>query len=444
MSSNDREICVICQADNPGEPLRKGQEYSIEKAVRASKQHGDEEVWARFVNYNADTGVHWHSNCYASYTSEQNIRYSTSSDPLKQKSRQDEDGVVSSRTFRSGMAPVDFSKCLICKNNTYKKSRDLTNVCTFEACQSIRSAAERKGDSSMLHILNGVNGDLIAAEAKYHKNCFATYVSKKSTLCLAKGEAVDSPHERAFQELVIDLASGIKQGKAYDMMSLLGKCQDILMQKGASNPESYTTQNVKIRLQKHFSSAIVFHQPADQRKPELVYSSSVNIQDILNAWAVFQPPAKGNASVNDGTLQPSEIHRLASSIKQEIKKCTGIPTKPLNTQDVSMETARQLIPNCLYLLIKLLVTADKCSRPSDALSQSTNVEHERQILSIAQDIIHCNTNGHVKLPKHTSLAICVHHLTSSKRLIELLKHCVSYDEMRAVNTSIAEEVLANC
>ena len=73
------------------------------------------------------------------------------------------------------------------------------------------------------------------------------------------------------------------------------------------------------------------------------------------------------------------------------------------------------------------------------------MEHERQILSIAQDIIHCNTNGRVKLPKHTSLAICVHHLTSSKRLIELLNrmgHCVSYDEMRAVNTSIAEEVLA--
>ena len=40
--------------------------------------------------------------------------------------------------------------------------------------------------------------------------------------------------------------------------------------------------------------------------------------------------------------------------------------------------------------------------------------------------------------------MCVHHLTSSKRLIELLNrmgHCVSYDEMRAVNTSIAEEVL---
>jgi len=131
------------------------------------------------------------------------------------------------------------------------------------------------------------------------------------------------------------------------MMSLLGKYRDILTQKGAANPESYTTQNLEIRLQRHFSSAIVFHQPADRSKSDLVYSSSVNIQDILNAWAVFQSPANGNVTVNDETLQSSEIHRVAGLIKQEIKKCTGIPTKPLNTQDVSMETARQLIPDCL-------------------------------------------------------------------------------------------------
>ena len=70
---SDSEICVICQADRPGEPIRIGKEQSIENAIRASKQRRDEEVRARFVNYNADTEVHWHSNCYASYTSEQNF-----------------------------------------------------------------------------------------------------------------------------------------------------------------------------------------------------------------------------------------------------------------------------------------------------------------------------------------------------------------------------------
>jgi len=116
------------------------------------------------------------------------------------------------------------------------------------------------------------------------------------------------------------------------------------------------------------------------------------------------PPANGDVSVNDEILQSSEKLCIASLIKQEIRKCTGIPARPLNTQDVSVKASRQLIPDCLYLLIKLLVTADKRSGPPDALnalSQSTNIEDERQILSITQDIIHCNTKRRIKLPNHT-------------------------------------------
>ena len=78
-------------------------------------------------------------------------------------------------------------------------------------------------------------------------------------------------------------------------------------------------------------------------------------------------------------------------------------------------------------------------------SQCLSISGERQVLSICQDIIHCSTKGKVKTSKHAGLAITVHHLTSSRRLITLLKkmgHCCSYDEMRAVDTSAALEVLA--
>ena len=54
------------------------------------------------------------------------------------------------------------------------------NFCTFEACESVRKAAESKGDEAMLHVLLSVNNDLIAAEAKYHKACFASYISKSN------------------------------------------------------------------------------------------------------------------------------------------------------------------------------------------------------------------------------------------------------------------------
>ena len=70
---------------------------------------------------------------------------------------------------------------------------------------------------------------------------------------------------------------------------------------------------------------------------------------------------------------------------------------------------------------------------------------ERRVLSIAQDIIHCASNARVKVPKHVSLAMTVHHLTTSKILITLLNrmgHCSSYDEIQSVDTSLAMEVVA--
>ena len=74
---------------------------------------------------------------------------------------------------------TDWSKCFICRNKTYKKCREMHNVCTFEACESVRKAAEIKGDERMLHVLLSVNNDLIAAEAKYHKTCFPSYISRE-------------------------------------------------------------------------------------------------------------------------------------------------------------------------------------------------------------------------------------------------------------------------
>ena len=54
------------------------------------------------------------------------------------------------------------------------------NVSTFQACESIKNAADVKGDESVLHCLLRVNNDLIAAEAKYRRDCFSSYVSKSN------------------------------------------------------------------------------------------------------------------------------------------------------------------------------------------------------------------------------------------------------------------------
>ena len=123
--------------------------------------------------------------------------------------------------------------------------------------------------------------------------------------------------------------------------------------------------------------------------------------------------------------------------------CSGITARPLDVKQVSLEAARQVVPDSLYWLIRFLVTGE--AGKTNCPSQCSNTSNERQILSICQDIIHCSTNGRVKTPKHAGLAIRVRHLKSCRRLITLLNimgHCSSYDEMRAIETSAALEVLA--
>ena len=65
----------------------------------------------------------------------------------------------------------------------------------------------------MLHILRGVNNDLIAAEPKYHKSCFASYVSKSNlkhqTFREKDGESL---YHEAFQGLAESISDGIARG----------------------------------------------------------------------------------------------------------------------------------------------------------------------------------------------------------------------------------------
>lgn len=65
----------------------------------------------------------------------------------------------------------------------------------------------------MLHLLCGVNNDLIATEAKYHKNCFASYVSKSNLKHQSFREKDgESLYDEAFQEFAERIKDGIAKG----------------------------------------------------------------------------------------------------------------------------------------------------------------------------------------------------------------------------------------
>jgi len=157
----------------------------------------------------------------------------------------------------------------------------------------------------------------------------------------------ESLYHEAFQGLAESISDGIARGRAYDMVSLLSMYKGLLANKGI-NASSYTTQHLKKRLQHRFTTSIVFHQPSDKSKPELVYSSQISVQDVINA-AVTRPTTPEAAGAMDKTQQ---IFHTAKIIKNEIKACKGISIRPLNINDINLESAKSIVPQSLYLFLR--------------------------------------------------------------------------------------------
>ena len=65
-------------------------------------------------------------------------------------------------------------------------------------------------------------------------------------------------------------------------------CIRVNLESKGVDANNYSKQHLKARLQKHYGDELIFHTPTARFKPELVYGSTIMVQDILNAWAELQ------------------------------------------------------------------------------------------------------------------------------------------------------------
>ena len=433
------EKCIFCQMNN--DVLRTAKPSSIEKVIFALELRQDE-ISQRLspddLRCTVGKKVLWHSSCYETYTSKQNLRYCEA---------QSSSGVIQPEC-RQRRKSFDWSKSFLCKNATWKRDRKLINIATFEACNSIKESAEAREDHELLSVLQTVNYDLIAAEGKYHKACHASYISKVNIKHKQRDASIikESTFDEAFNRLVKTITPEVENGKAYDMNGLLVMFKRE-MEKLGNDSQSYTKQKLKVRLMSHFEEQLVFHQPPQQSKPEIVYSSSISLIDVINAASDCPLPDTASSmttvQIAAATSNLLDIYSVAFQIRQDIMKCKGIEIKPLNIGDLQLDIAKALLPQSLYWLVRWIVTGEQYSDSSP--SSASNTTDERKIILCGQDLVHCASHARVKLPKHVGLAMSVKHLTSSKQLITLLNrmgHCSSYEEIEQVETSLVNENLA--
>lgn len=385
--------CVICQKITKEECLRKGKSTSIEKLIQASNLRKDG-VFDRLTSELEDLkhrDVFWHNSCYASYTSTHNLQSRIYPDACREE--------PSNR--RAKRLSFDWSKCIFCRNASHKKDFKLINICTFEACHNIQSAAETRDDKDLLRLIQGV--DLIAIEGKYHKSCHASYVSKSNINSKCASDNPATAYDQAFSDVLEIIQPDILAGKAYTMNCLLDLYKDQLDKHG-TDANSYTKQKLKSRLQSYFKDSITFYQPHGSKKPEIVFSSSISLVDVINCAARMNESKDEEIIPSDDNIEEREIYNAAVTIKKAVSKCEGINISPLSVDDLNLQKARALIPDPLYWLLRYMISSDKYL-PNNNNSSCSNIANERKVLMIGQDIVHAMTNARVKLPKHVGLGI---------------------------------------
>ena len=145
----------------------------------------------------------------------------------------------------------------------------------------------------------------MANETVYHKGCQANYIKIKE-------KVTQSERDAAFAQFLEQVEPSLKRGRAYDMSTLLALYKNI-MNNVSNDPKSagtYTSQNLKKRLERHFGNSIVFSQQgAAAAAPALVFSRDINIKDVINLAFKYKESFEDLRAAND--MMTSESSTLS-------------------------------------------------------------------------------------------------------------------------------------
>ena len=134
-----------------------------------------------------------------------------------------------------------------------------------------------------------------------------------------------------------------------------------IMNNISNDPESeatYTSQNLKKRLERHFGNNIVFiQQGVAAPPPDLVFSRDINIKDIINLAFKYKESFEDLRAANDMMTSESSTLSFANAqvlfyafliVRNLLKDTRGIQHQPLDPSDVTLEKTEELIKNEIY------------------------------------------------------------------------------------------------
>ena len=307
--------------------------------------------------------------------------------------------------------------CMICKKKKIKVNKKdcyTTQIVTREAENSLKNAAEMKNDTLMLLAINEV--DLIAKEFKKHDKCYRDYTR------------IIYEHDDRKEDLVYDVGNYECVVKIVEeqVMSLF-KCvsMDVLMEVyGIGDKHTQYRCKLKNRLLNTFGDKIIFLSP-DYHSAQVIISSKCFKEQSYSSLSNDLKPE---------ILLKNSANYLRELVKESIKSCGKLSWPPTVEE---LQDVKRNPPNDLLHFIKMLLLGD--NHQHVVSGQKWNI-----IRSIADDLMYSISSRKYFTLKHCSLALGLHGMTGQKEPILLLSklgHCITYDEVREIETAQSEIAL---
>lgn len=430
--------CLFCQCTTAS-TLRDGTEsgkYRIKDVVAQRRKLCDfknVEVLDRLESIADWTcKFFWHKDCYSAFTSAQKIarlrKVVVSDEPSCSASTTEEPR--SRPPSRSTVDKMDWSLCIFCQRN--EQGLVLRNVQTLETNKKILDNVHC--NIELLQRLSCTN-DIVASEGKYHLRCYSSFLRDIDKCSKDQANVDNHTMVAVIQEIKMALA----RGDVLELDEVWNRYLEVANLIGETPKQRYLSRKSSFKedIEKCLGDLATFVLPLDKEKSHLIFPTE-------HAAAAVTKLCDERTDINICSMSvSSDCEFFRSLVHVMLKIRSDLKSAPGHEgwKCIDFDHVKKVIPNSLFIMLMLLCKGESVL---DYEGECPTVEASNNVYGIAQDIVYLVSGGKKLTPKHIGLGVTVHNVTRSKQLVDLLHesgHCISYDMVRRIDTTIVSSIL---
>ena len=312
-SEPNLSLCLICQQKS-NRALRNASEDGKEKLFKVANErkmlHDTNSierteriigVLKDFVDDDEDVQVEYHHTCYSSFTHEKYLNKLRKTKKSDDKMQEPQDQTKSRRCMSDHY--TDWNLCMFCQEGNDCQKGKMRNVRELGFSTKILNLSQR--DTTMRVRLSNVS-DLIAAEGKYHFQCWVEFQRKVEKLSAVQNDGNDKHMDR----LCYQLLRGLSHGYVYDMGDVWSDYKEMCDKDSIPLPQRYISRRSSFYddIEKRVGPQASFVRPLNQYDSLIMYPTDkygyVTAKSLKSTINRFDDDASLGKSEEDNVSRP--------------------------------------------------------------------------------------------------------------------------------------------